>query len=419
MVTTNISIAIDGPAGAGKSTIAKKVAENLSIEYIDTGSMYRALTLKVIQNGLNPENTNDVIRVMNDTDIDFKDNSIYLDGIKVDEQIRENIINNNVSFIAKIKEVREGMVNIQQKLSNCKSVIMDGRDIGTVVLPNADFKFFLTATSDIRAIRRHKELTEKGEVNITIQQIKEEIENRDIIDSTREIAPLRESEDSYRIDTTDKTIDECVEEIISIVKGGNWLLFYNSLKSIAGVLLRLVYRIQVIGKDKIPKEGKLILCSNHIHNLDPIMISIVVPRQISWMGKKELFGNKIMASFLGALGVFPVDRNEPDLSTIKNSIRILKEEGVLGIFPEGTRVKEMNLENAKPGIALIGVKAKSPVLPIYIEGSYKFFSKVKIYIGDPIDFTQSHDKKLSTEEYGLYSQNILKSIYSIKSTQEE
>ena len=221
MVTTNISIAIDGPAGAGKSTIAKKVAESLSIEYIDTGSMYRALTLKVIQNGLNPENTNDVIRVMNDTDIDFKDNSIYLDGIKVDEQIRENIINNNVSFIAKIKEVREGMVNIQQKLSNCKSVIMDGRDIGTVVLPNADFKFFLTATSDIRAIRRHKELTEKGEVNITIQQIKEEIENRDIIDSTREIAPLRESEDSYRIDTTDKTIDECVEEIISIVKGGN------------------------------------------------------------------------------------------------------------------------------------------------------------------------------------------------------
>ena len=197
------------------------------------------------------------------------------------------------------------------------------------------------------------------------------------------------------------------------------MLFYNSLKSIAGVLLRLVYRIQVIGKDKIPKEGKLILCSNHIHNLDPIMISIVVPRQISWMGKKELFGNKIMASFLGALGVFPVDRNEPDLSTIKNSIRILKEEGVLGIFPEGTRVKEMNLENAKPGIALIGVKAKSPVLPIYIEGSYKFFSKVKIYIGDPIDFTQSHDKKLSTEEYGLYSQNILKSIYSIKSTQEE
>ncbi len=220
MLDKNITIAIDGPAGAGKSTIAKKVAEALSIEYVDTGAMYRALTLKVIKYGLNPKSEDDVINIMKKTSIDFKSNHIYLDDIQVDKEIRENIINNNVSFIAQIKEVREGMVKIQQELARKKSIIMDGRDIGTVVLPDADFKFFLTASVDERASRRYKELLEKGEERVSYEQIKKEIENRDRIDSTREFAPLKESVDSYRLDTTNKTIDECVEEIISIVKRG-------------------------------------------------------------------------------------------------------------------------------------------------------------------------------------------------------
>ncbi|MBU5311092.1 (d)CMP kinase [Tissierella carlieri] len=220
MLGKNITIAIDGPAGAGKSTIAKKVAEDLSIEYIDTGAMYRALTLKVLKLGLNPESIDDVIDTMKDTSIDFRNNHIYLDDIQVDKEIRENIINKNVSFIAQIKEVREGMVKIQQELARTKSIIMDGRDIGTVVLPDADFKFFLTASVEERACRRYKELLEKGESGISYEQIKEEIENRDRIDSTREIAPLTESKDAYRLDTTNKTIDECVKDIISIVKRG-------------------------------------------------------------------------------------------------------------------------------------------------------------------------------------------------------
>lgn len=219
MLAKNITIAIDGPAGAGKSTIAKKIAEILSIEYIDTGAMYRALTLKVLQLKLNPESTEDVIAALTSTSIDFRNNHIYLDDNQVDEQIRENVINKNVSFIARIKEVRQGMVKLQQELAKKKSVIMDGRDIGTVVLPNADFKFFVTASVDERAHRRYKELLEKKETEISYEQIKTEIENRDRIDSTREIAPLIQSEDAYKIDTTNKTIEECVGEIISIIEG--------------------------------------------------------------------------------------------------------------------------------------------------------------------------------------------------------
>ncbi len=219
MLTKNFTIAIDGPAGAGKSTIAKEVAKILSIEYIDTGAMYRALTLKVLQSKINPELEESVIEIMETTSIDFRDNHIYLDNVQVDKLIRENIINKNVSFIAKIKEVREGMVKIQQQLSKTKSVIMDGRDIGTVVLPNADFKFFLTASVEERAIRRYKELLEKGEAGISLELIREEIQNRDRIDSTREFSPLIQSKDAYILDTTNKTIDECVDEIVSIVRG--------------------------------------------------------------------------------------------------------------------------------------------------------------------------------------------------------
>ncbi|WMM26503.1 (d)CMP kinase [Tissierella sp. MB52-C2] len=216
----NITIAIDGPAGAGKSTVAKKIAEILSFEYIDTGAMYRALTFKVLNLGLDPKSVDDVIDTMKSTSIDFRNNHIYLDNVQIDREIRENIINQNVSYVAKIKEVREGMVKIQRELAKTKSVVMDGRDIATVVFPNADFKFFITASVEERANRRYKELIEKGEKDISYENIKKEIESRDKIDSTREIAPLVESKDAYRLDTTDKTIDECVEEIISIVSSG-------------------------------------------------------------------------------------------------------------------------------------------------------------------------------------------------------
>lgn len=214
------SVAIDGPAGAGKSTIAKMIAHRLGIEYIDTGAMYRALTLKVLRNNIDPQNPLDVITILESTKIDFIDNNIYLDGEKVDKDIRENIINKNVSYIAIIKQVRDAMVSLQQKMADEKSVVMDGRDITTIVIPDADFKFFVTASVEERGRRRYIELLEKGEKDITLEKIIDEIIKRDNIDSSREIAPLKIAGDSYILDTTDKTIEECVNEVISIVKEG-------------------------------------------------------------------------------------------------------------------------------------------------------------------------------------------------------
>ena len=212
------SIAIDGPAGAGKSTIAKRVAQELFIEYIDTGSMYRALTLKVLRNKIDPMNKKKVTELLANTDIDIDNNHIYLDGVNVDDEIRENIISKNATYVATIKEVRDVMVTLQQNLAKKKSVIMDGRDITTVVLPNADFKYFVTASVEVRSKRRYKELLEKGEANITLEMIMDDIIKRDRNDSSREIAPLKKTSDSLLLDTTNKSIDECVNIIVSKVK---------------------------------------------------------------------------------------------------------------------------------------------------------------------------------------------------------
>lgn len=215
------SIAIDGPAGAGKSTIAKIVANKLGFEYVDTGAMYRAYTLKVISNKLDPKNSSDVLSILNDTDIDFIDNHIYLDNEIVDEEIRSNSISKQVSYIASIKEVRSKMVEIQQEISKRRSVVMDGRDITTVVLPNANYKFYVTASVEERGRRRFLELQSKGIKDISLDEVIADIATRDEIDSNRVESPLTKTEDSILVDTTNLNIEESVDRIISIVKEGS------------------------------------------------------------------------------------------------------------------------------------------------------------------------------------------------------
>ncbi|AFS78444.1 cytidylate kinase Cmk [Gottschalkia acidurici 9a] len=216
----NISIAIDGPAGAGKSTIAKIIAKKLNIDYIDTGAMYRAFTLKLIKNNIDLEDFKTISSVLNDTSIDFSDNHIYLDGLVVDDEIRNNQISNKVSIVAKIKEVRERLVQLQKDIAKNKDIIMDGRDIGTSVLPNSKYKFFLNASVEERALRRFNELKANSDT-VELETIKKEIEKRDEIDKTREISPLIKSHDAIEIDTTNKSIDDVVDTILSIIKKDN------------------------------------------------------------------------------------------------------------------------------------------------------------------------------------------------------
>lgn len=213
----NIVIAVDGPAGAGKSTIAKIIAKELGINYIDTGAMYRAITYKCLSNKIDINNEEEVIKLARATDIDFKDNNIYLDGDIINEEIRTVEVSNNVSNVAKIKEVRYLLVDVQREIGKRNSGILDGRDIGSYVFPNADYKFFLIATPEERGARRHKELCEKG-YDVSLEEIIKDIVKRDEIDSNREFAPLVKADDAVEIDTTGKSIDQVVEEVICKIK---------------------------------------------------------------------------------------------------------------------------------------------------------------------------------------------------------
>lgn len=208
-----VSIAIDGPAGAGKSTIAKKIAEAKKILYIDTGAMYRAITLKLLNNNVSLKDNEVILETLESTGIEFKEGSIYLDGINVDQEIRRPEINKNVSEVAAIPCVRKALVNIQRKIAENNSVIMDGRDIGTRVLPFAKYKFFLTASVDERAKRRYIELKKNG-YEQSYEEVAEEISKRDKMDTERKLDPLRKAEDAILVDTTGKTIDEVIDTII-------------------------------------------------------------------------------------------------------------------------------------------------------------------------------------------------------------
>ena len=207
-------IAIDGPAGSGKSTIAKLIAEDLELVYLDTGAMYRLVTLKALNEGILGD-FEKIKKMLNNLNIDIKENGFYLDNVDVSDEIRKPIVSENVSDIAAIREVREKMVDLQRKFSESKNVILDGRDMGTVVFPNADVKIFLIADPKERANRRYKELVKKGE-NVKIEEIYENILKRDEIDSTRKESPLKKAEDAIEVDTTSKNIEEVKNEILNI-----------------------------------------------------------------------------------------------------------------------------------------------------------------------------------------------------------
>lgn len=218
-MTQNYIITIDGPAASGKSTIAKKVANILDINYIDSGAMFRAVTLYMLDKGVDPKDKDKVVSNLRNIELDIADNHLILNGVNVEKSIRENRINQNVSNIAEIKEVRELLLNFQRKIARNINVIMDGRDIGSKVFPDANYKFFLTATPEIRADRRYKELIQRGEDSVTYEQILREVRTRDYIDSNREHSPLIKAQDALEIDTTTLSIDEVVNNIVKIIKG--------------------------------------------------------------------------------------------------------------------------------------------------------------------------------------------------------
>ena len=215
------NIAIDGPAGAGKSTIAKLIAKQLGLVYIDTGAMYRAVGLKAKRNNIACSEQEKIEEMLKNTEVELKNENgataVYLDGENVSTEIRLPEISRMASDISAVPVVRYAMVEMQRSMANKTDTILDGRDIGTFVLPNADVKIFLTASVEERAERRYKELIARGE-NVKREDVRSDIEKRDYNDSHRALAPLKKAYDATEVDTTGMTIDQVCEKIISLVR---------------------------------------------------------------------------------------------------------------------------------------------------------------------------------------------------------
>jgi cytidylate kinase len=216
-----MNIAIDGPAGAGKSTVAKRVADELAYAYIDTGAMYRALTWKALQENVNVSSEAELTDLLQTIDMQISPNKygqkVYVNQIDVTEEIRKRNVTNQVSQVAIHPNVRKSMLDLQRQLAQKRGVVMDGRDIGTHVLPDAEVKIFLSASIEERARRRYLELKEKGQEQ-DFEELKEEIRTRDEKDSNREVAPLLKANDALEVDTTGSSIEQVVTKVLHIVK---------------------------------------------------------------------------------------------------------------------------------------------------------------------------------------------------------
>lgn len=221
MHKNGLQVAIDGPASAGKSTVAKIVAKKFNYIYVDTGAMYRSITYKAIQNHVDLHDETKIVELLHKTKITFTPGNpvqhVFVDGEEVTEKIRSEEVTNNVSTVAALPSIRHDLVKRQQEIAKDGGVIMDGRDIGTTVLPDADLKIFLIASVEERAERRYLENQKKG-IKVSLAELKKEIEVRDYKDSHRKVSPLKKAADAIEIDTTSLSIDQVADKISALIK---------------------------------------------------------------------------------------------------------------------------------------------------------------------------------------------------------
>lgn len=416
-----IQIAIDGPAGAGKSTIAKRVAKELGYIYVDTGALYRTIGLHALRLGVDMKDHGAIADTLQGLRIELRflegGQHVFLNGEDVSHLIRSPEVSMAASAVSAVAQVRAFLLDLQRDLARQNSCIMDGRDIGTVVLPNADIKIFLTASVAERARRRYEELVAKGE-SVTYETVLAELEQRDYNDSHREVAPLKPAADSVIVDTTGYALEDSVQLLKTTIvqqlakkekrnvpqkpKAAPKVKFdYSKIKDHALypflmfctlIVSKICFRVKYIGKENVPKHGKVIIAANHICFWDPVFVGSSMIRPVHAMGKEELFRNPFWGWVLTQLNAFPIRRGSSDRESFQFAIRLLESEKILGIFPEGTRSKTYKPSTAKAGVSLIAKTAQADVVPVAIYSGGKkvrpFRTKVTVVFGKPIPYAE-------------------------------
>lgn len=395
-------VAIDGPSGTGKGTVTSYLAKKLKLMYLDTGATYRCVTLKLLNEKVSFDDEEKIKEILKNINIEFKKDKVYLDGKDVTLEIRQDPVNNNVSQVSHIPEVRKSMVDLQRNMSKDKNVILEGRDIGTNVFPNADVKIYLDASVDERVKRRLKQNQEKG-IECTEEEVRENIEFRDNNDKTSTIGPLRQAEDAIYVDTSNLTIKEVESKLYKLIKSkkrdNKWIergyittkntwhkrLSRKIIKGFLATLYRIAFRVKITGTENLEQDEGFIICANHINYLDAAAIVLLNKKFIRFVAKSDLYRIPII-SYLGhTFDVIPIRRGKNDLASIKMCLKALKNNEILGIFPEGTRKGLSKNVKIKNGAVFLASKAKAKIVPVGISGTFKPFSKVIINYGEAID----------------------------------
>ena len=422
-------ITIDGPAGAGKSTVARVLADRLGYTLIPTGAMYRALALSVMRSGIAAREGAELAAHLAPLAIEVSAGRVYLNGEDVTDAIRTREVAQVTSEVTRLAAVRAKVTPLQRRMADDGGVVLEGRDTGTVVCPDAEVKFYLTASLEARARRRQAELAAAG-TPVSLAAITSELATRDQQDETRELAPLRRPEGAIELDTSDLTADQVVERLLAAIehhkKGGGpptqWSRFYAACKVLSVAVMRLMFRLEAIGKENIPAHGPVLMVANHSSVLDPPLIGGASDRQLTYLAKAELFEIPLFGALIRGLNARPVRREGADPSALRIAKRVLEDGGALLVFPEGTRGDEGVIRPAKPGAGLLAVSSGAAVVPVYVSGSGRAWprgrrlprpAKVTVTFGKPLRFEAERgaDRKA---QYEIASREMMDAISRLR-----
>lgn len=424
-------VAIDGPAGTGKGTMAELLSKKYHLVNIDTGAMYRCVTLEMLNKNIRLEDEDRIAEMLKTIKIEMSEENgkqkVYLNGKDVTEQIRSTEVSGNVSPVSSIKQIRLAMAGLQRKMGQGKDVIMEGRDIGTVIFPTADVKIYLDANVEVRAQRRFKQNQEKG-IDMSYEEVLDNIKKRDKNDMEKEMGALKVAPGATVIDGSNMTIKQVEKNISKIIDKKikdkkkeekiykirpetTWKKIERAIiKKIIYAFYKLAFRIEKVGEENVPMEEPIIICANHLNMWDAVGLVTATKRRILFIAKEDLFNNGFLNWIAHVFDVIPIKRGMRDMEAMKRCLGALKEGKAVGLFPEGTRRGLEKGAKVQNGAAYMALKTKVKVVPVGIQGTFKPFTKVTLNYGKPIDYTKYDSKNPEKEDLEQATKEIMDNI---------